>query len=518
MNFAGLLFLIAAHFITGRGLLQLFKLQLDTTVIVCFSFMVGVPVLSLAPCILQLLNMPITATSVLATICAITAICSIPVLLDLKKPSFGKFSLPKLYEWPVLLVLLYFISLSLWRCYFMPPYSRDMLSGPELIAEYTVREHTMINSVFNIDLTTSNNYHKSPFVTCLQVIYKLLVFPFGQLWLSILFLSITTFIYTLVRKRVHPLLAGFLLLLFTIVPEMFAYSFVILYDYSNMVFFFSGFYFLTRYLQEERINDLAFSIFLFGLATYIRTESLILITMMTPLLLLHLYNKKLPLKTIALRVFAFLIVPAAFYYLCINIFVIHFVPIRINVADNINPNLSDLAPLWTRYSEILNLLIFSYAGSEYYGYFFFIFTAIFCIDTVLFRKFNKEALYAIYGILVIYFVLNTNVTDNYDTAFSNTGDQNFILWNAYLGYKLLKNNALEIRLSAYDMLNQNKSITRTVTETYLENNVTQVLQQYFMLQLTYTLREFKTAVTGGNKPQGDGFGPRPFGDGPPPGR
>ena len=92
------------------------------------------------------------------------------------------------------------------------------------------------------------------------------------------------------------------------------------------------------------------------------------------------------------------------------------------------------------------------------------------------------------------FVLNTNITHNYYTAFSSTGDQSFFLWNAYLGYKLLKKQALEARISAFDILNQNKSITRTVTGTYVENDVTTVLKQYFMFQLTYTIRNFKGAM------------------------
>ena len=107
--------------------------------------------------------------------------------------------------------------------------------------------------------------------------------------------------------------------------------------------------------------------------------------------------------------------------------------------------------------------------------------------------YNHAASFKINWIFLKNFVLNTNISENYYTAFSSTGDQNFFLWNAYLGYKLLKNNALEARLTAYDILNQNKSISRTVTETYIENSVTRVLQQYFMLQLTYTLRNFKGA-------------------------
>ena len=111
-----------------------------------------------------------------------------------------------------------------------------------------------------------------------------------------------------------------------------------------------------------------------------------------------------------------------------------------------------------------------------------------------------------------HFVFNTNVTHNYYTAFSGTGDQSFILWNAYLGYKMLKNQALEARVSVYDILNQNRSISRAVTDLYVENNVTQVLKQYFMFQLTYTLRNFKGGTNTDQHSADENRPPRQWGD------
>ncbi|MEO6833682.1 MAG: hypothetical protein ABI169_15860, partial [Chitinophagaceae bacterium] len=44
-------------------------------------------------------------------------------------------------------------------------------------------------------------------------------------------------------------------------------------------------------------------------------------------------------------------------------------------------------------------------------------------------------------------------------------------------------------------LKQNKAISRTVTESYIEDAQTEVLQRYMMLQLTYTLRAFKNKAS-----------------------
>lgn len=109
------------------------------------------------------------------------------------------------------------------------------------------------------------------------------------------------------------------------------------------------------------------------------------------------------------------------------------------------------------------------------------------------------------------FVFNTSVVNNYYTAFSSTGNQSFILWNAYVGYKFFK-KALEARISVYDLLNQNTSISRTVTENYIENANTQVLKQYFMFQLTYTLRKFKSGAAPEAEKLQDEPGALPAGD------
>jgi len=69
-------------------------------------------------------------------------------------------------------------------------------------------------------------------------------------------------------------------------------------------------------------------------------------------------------------------------------------------------------------------------------------------------------------------------------------NQSFWLWNLGAGKKFLKDKKGELRLSVFDLLKQNRSITRTVTETYLEDVQTQVLQRYFMLTFSYRLRNF----------------------------
>ena len=62
------------------------------------------------------------------------------------------------------------------------------------------------------------------------------------------------------------------------------------------------------------------------------------------------------------------------------------------------------------------------------------------------------------------------------------------------GVKFLKEQKGELKLSVFDLLKQNKSISRTVTETYVEDVQSQVLTQYFLLTFTYKLKNFGTAA------------------------
>lgn len=99
------------------------------------------------------------------------------------------------------------------------------------------------------------------------------------------------------------------------------------------------------------------------------------------------------------------------------------------------------------------------------------------------------------------FVFNTSLNHSLYSGLSQGFNQEFLLWNASLGYKFFKDRSLDVRLTAYDILNQNRAITRTVTETYIEDNYTNVLQRYFMLNVTYTLRNFGSAAPKGDDPR-----------------
>ncbi len=90
-------------------------------------------------------------------------------------------------------------------------------------------------------------------------------------------------------------------------------------------------------------------------------------------------------------------------------------------------------------------------------------------------------------------VLRTDATHQYYKGLSAGFDQNFVIWNLAIGKKLFKNERGELALAVNDLLNENRNINRSVTETYIEDTRTNAIQRFVMLSFTYNIRSFGAA-------------------------
>jgi hypothetical protein len=85
-------------------------------------------------------------------------------------------------------------------------------------------------------------------------------------------------------------------------------------------------------------------------------------------------------------------------------------------------------------------------------------------------------------------------TEGVNTNFTSLGDdfgQVYTLFNFSLGQKFLKNQAAELKLTAFDVFNQNTSIGRTINEAFIEDTRSLVLNRYFLMTFTYNIRNFR---------------------------
>ena len=71
---------------------------------------------------------------------------------------------------------------------------------------------------------------------------------------------------------------------------------------------------------------------------------------------------------------------------------------------------------------------------------------------------------------------------------------NVILWNAWAGKKFLKGDALLLKVSANDILNQNIGFNRTVNSNYISQNTYSTIQRYFMLSVVWNFTKSGTPM------------------------
>ena len=103
-------------------------------------------------------------------------------------------------------------------------------------------------------------------------------------------------------------------------------------------------------------------------------------------------------------------------------------------------------------------------------------------------------------------LFNNDILNQSFKGLSDGFNQNYWLWSMAVAKKFMKDQRGELRLSVFDLLDQNQSIVRTVSETFIEDVNTRVLRQYFLLSFTLNLKNF------GKAPERPNFNPNMMGD------
>lgn len=87
-------------------------------------------------------------------------------------------------------------------------------------------------------------------------------------------------------------------------------------------------------------------------------------------------------------------------------------------------------------------------------------------------------------------VVNTSMSYQANYGLPAAYNQDYVLWNISIGRKLFKKHQGDIRLSVFDVLNNNNNIQHTITDTYIQDARSNILQRYFLLVFNYKLSKF----------------------------
>lgn len=123
---------------------------------------------------------------------------------------------------------------------------------------------------------------------------------------------------------------------------------------------------------------------------------------------------------------------------------------------------------------------------------------------------NSNYLQQVYGLEMTNYlpgglVLNNNFNYTINSGRADGYNTKVGFWNASIAKSFLKNKRAEVKLTAYDILNQNQGISRNANQNYIEDTRYNVLQRYFLLSFTFSLNK------AGNSAQGPRVVIRSFG-------
>ena len=101
------------------------------------------------------------------------------------------------------------------------------------------------------------------------------------------------------------------------------------------------------------------------------------------------------------------------------------------------------------------------------------------------QTYSPEVNYTFFKRLIVSTDLDYTVNSGLSAGFN----QQIAYWNASVAMQIFKKKDGEIKLAAFDMLNQNKSLTRSTGDNYIQDTRTNVLGRYLMLSFTYNIRK-----------------------------
>ena len=87
------------------------------------------------------------------------------------------------------------------------------------------------------------------------------------------------------------------------------------------------------------------------------------------------------------------------------------------------------------------------------------------------------------------FVIGNDFSYNTNSNIAPGFKKDFYFWNTSLGYSFY-NKQFTARIKIYDVLNQNQSVKRTITDSYFEDREELILKRYIMFSLSMKLNKF----------------------------
>jgi hypothetical protein len=91
-------------------------------------------------------------------------------------------------------------------------------------------------------------------------------------------------------------------------------------------------------------------------------------------------------------------------------------------------------------------------------------------------------------------VFNSSLSYQSNAGLTGGFDRKYLLCNMSIGKKIFKKHQGDIRVTVYDLFNENSNIQHVVTDVYVQDSRSNILQRYFLLVFTYKISNFKSGA------------------------
>jgi hypothetical protein len=158
---------------------------------------------------------------------------------------------------------------------------------------------------------------------------------------------------------------------------------------------------LIEYFTNGKNNHIILSGLLMAIATYVRSETLILAGLVLPVTLFHHWKRKNISRSFKSAIYFF--TPSAIIYLLsITIYIHYYLPSLYKIDSLLTANLFNLKPFYQRISDMTGELVLAGNALAHYGYFVFIFVIVLCADVFRKNSLNRNSLNWLWTVFVIY--------------------------------------------------------------------------------------------------------------------
>ncbi|MFM8770442.1 MAG: hypothetical protein ACKOE4_00250 [Candidatus Kapaibacterium sp.] len=381
-----LVVMLLMQWIIGLGVVGAIGYRLERQTLLPLSLLMGMFLHSLSLFGAQLIGIPLSLQTMLVA-------GTVMMLLPLARYSTMRSTLIGLFDAPRIRPTLYDVVIAgfvgyigymvIWASWYWPVTPFDAMAGIDLVARYAAKDGMIANQVFtdpSLHGQLSNQPFYAPFAMLMQVMMKLIGYPYTQIWVSIVAVCFWWFVWSTLRRLVHPLFAGVLLVLFVLTPEMLGYSYILQTDFANAAFFTIGCVLLARAIDEKQLAAVVVSALAFAGACWSRTE--------TPLLVMLVAAVALPKM---LRAFghgkglvcagSMLVMSALTFGLWNIVFFNSYLPVRPSTAEQLQG--FDMARFVDVAASSWTLVI---SSIELWGWIVWLFLAVLVIDGLVNRR------------------------------------------------------------------------------------------------------------------------------------